>query len=184
MNSASDNVVLEPNKMTKFGDLQHPDYVRNILELWKQELPEVDASGIPLFVIANAVMLRFKAWQANMLASYGINLSDFQILSTLYLSPHGGLTPSELRTTLWLTPGGVTRTIKRLQETGLVEHQQSIVDRRMTHVGLTRQGKRTAREICAKVADFYRHATIDLSAANEKRIIDGMLLFLKKVNLE
>lgn len=183
MTSSTRCADLEPERVTELGDLQHPDYVKNILSLWKQELPNVDASGVPLFVIANAVMLRFKAWQAEMLSRHNINLSDFQILSTLYLSVHGILTPSELRTTLWLTPGGVTRSINRLYQVGLVEYQKNTLDRRVTHIRLTARGKRRAREICEKVADFYRHASAELSPAQQKKIIDGMLLFLKKVDI-
>lgn len=182
MTSAEKPEAPEAGTMTEFG-LLDPSYVRKILDLWQTGLPGIDATGIPMFVIANAVMLRFKAWQAEMFSTYGINLSDFQILSTLYLSPTGALTPSELRTTLWLTPGGVTRTIKRLHDLKLVEYRQSTTDKRTNPVRLTAPGKRKAREICEKVAAFYRTAIADLSPANQKKIIDGMLLFLREVDI-
>lgn len=162
-------------------DPQNPLFSETVLKLWNERLPDVDASGIPLFVLANAVMLRFKAWQAEVLTAYGINLSDFQILSTLYMTPSGELTSSELRTILWLTPGGMTRTIKRLVEAGLLETRTCDNDKRRSPVRLTRVGKRRAREISAKVARFYAEASAGLSSTKEKKIIEGMLLFLREV---
>lgn len=164
-------------------DPAHPEFSTTVRRLWGERLPEVDSSGLPLFVLANAVMLRFKAWQAEALSTYDINLSDFQILSTLFMAPDEALTASELRTILWLTPGGMTRTIKRLVDAGWLETHPCESDKRRSPVRLTALGKRRAREISRKVADFYAEAIASLSPGSERKIVEGMLLFLREVKL-
>lgn len=84
-----------------------------------------------------------------------ISLDDYGVLITLVGRPGMRLRMSELGARRMLTPSGITRTVMRLEERGLVRREADPQDGRATLAALTRHGLAALRR-----AQRVHHATV------------------------
>jgi DNA-binding MarR family transcriptional regulator len=72
---------------------------------------------------------------------FNSSLPRYDVLTALALAS-GGLTMSELATTLMVTKGNITGVVRRLKEDGLVKKVTSRADRRIQSVTISAKGRR------------------------------------------
>src|SRR5437879_6113037 len=73
---------------------------------------------------------------------YDLTLPWFEVLIRLARSPDGRLRMTDLAREVTLTPSGLTRSIDRMEEAGLVRRQTCQVDRRVFYAAITPKGRR------------------------------------------
>jgi len=118
------------------------DSVDVILQQWKRERPDLDASPMGIIGRISRLERKIDVKLGATFRKFGLERWSFDVLAALRRSgrPHR-LTPTELFKSLMLTSGAMTHRIDCLEELGLVERQEDPADRRGTLVALTRKGK-------------------------------------------
>lgn len=144
-------------------DPVRPDAVDAILEQWRRELPEVDATPMAVFGRIHRVFLRYQVHITEVFAAHGINAAAFDILAALrrhgapYRQTAGALAESSL-----ITSGGISLRVDRLEKAGLVTRERDDLDKRVVYVQLTPRGLELIERVTA--AHF----------ANEERLLIGL----------
>lgn len=138
------------------------DLVDQILQQWRTERPDLDAS--PIAVIgrisraSRAIDVRLK----ELYATFDLGEGDFDLLVTVRRSgPPYRLTPTQLGMRMMVTSGAVTKRVDRLAEVGLVRRVPS-EDGRSWPVELTDKGVALTQEAMAA------------HVANEDRILAAL----------
>ncbi|MBS1957765.1 MAG: MarR family transcriptional regulator [Cyanobacteria bacterium SZAS-4] len=99
-----------------------------------------------------------EAHAVSSIASLGISLTDFAVLEVLL---HKGALPvNTIGKKVLLTSGSITTAIDRLVQKGLVERLDSVSDRRVRMVSLTKEG---ARQIKIAFAEHQKHLELAVS---------------------
>jgi DNA-binding MarR family transcriptional regulator len=95
-------------------------------------------------------------------AGYGSTSSESAVLGALLL---GGpvLNPSDLTKLVVQSPGGLTKTLRRLEDAGHIRRRPDPADRRALLVVLTDQGRRAAERANDELRAYYDRLIIDLS---------------------
>ncbi|MBO9535192.1 MarR family transcriptional regulator [Herbaspirillum sp.] len=117
------------------------DAVDAILEQWRVERPDLDASPMgPIGRIKRCAMLLEQRLESGF-APFDLNLWEFDMLATLRRAgaPYR-LSPTELFSALMVTSGTMTHRLKRLETRELVERVPNEQDARSMLVQLTRKG--------------------------------------------
>jgi len=117
------------------------DWIDTIARGWQQEHPELDISDLPPLVRLARLGVLIEAFQHDVLEPFELTPSDYGVLATLRRSgrPYA-LNPSQLYSRLRRSSGGMTKILKRLEQSGLVERMPDPEDGRGTRVVLTRRG--------------------------------------------
>jgi MarR family 2-MHQ and catechol resistance regulon transcriptional repressor len=106
-----------------------------------------------------------------------ITATEFGILEALYHK--GPLLLGDLQKKILLSSGGVTYTVDRLAEKGLVERQDCPSDRRARYAVLTTRGTALMREVFPKHASEIERLLAGLSAREQ----DDAIALLRKLGL-
>src|SRR5947207_3372572 len=80
------------------------------------------------------------ALDAELLATHGLSLADYEVLAFLSEAPDRRLRMSDLAGRLRLSPSGLTRRLDGLVQAGHVEREACPSDRRSTYAALTNAG--------------------------------------------
>jgi DNA-binding MarR family transcriptional regulator len=104
-----------------------------------------DLRGIELeawinFLRAHAAVTR--QFNAELLATHGLTINDFDVLAQLSRAPEQALKRVDLAERVLLTPSGITRLLKGLEEADYVSNRPCAEDARVTYAVLTPKGKR------------------------------------------
>ena len=83
---------------------------------------------------------------ADLIASHGLTLHDYEVLVHLERAPGSRMRPSDLTDSVILTRSGVTRLLAGLEESGLVRREACEADRRVIYAVLTEPGHDKLRE--------------------------------------
>jgi DNA-binding MarR family transcriptional regulator len=96
-------------------------------------------------------------------AGYGSTSSESAVLGALLL---GGpvLNPSDLTKLVVQSPGGLTKTLRRLEDAGHIRRRPDPGDRRALLVVLTEKGRRAAERAEVELDSYYDHLLADVSA--------------------
>lgn len=117
------------------------DAVDLILEQWRRERPDLDASPMgPIGRIKRCAILLEQQLE-NVFSRFDLCSWEFDMLATLRRSgaPYC-LSPTALFSTLMVTSGTMTHRLKRLETRGLIVRTASQQDARSTLVQLTAEG--------------------------------------------
>jgi len=86
-------------------------------------------------------------------ARHALTPAEFDVLATLRNSPPPReLTPSELRASVVITSGGLTKVMQQLETRRLVNRSQQMIDQRVKPVKLTQAGKRLVEKAMTELA--------------------------------
>ena len=132
------------------------DPIDRMNEAWRRELPGLDPKALEIVgrVIVLAQHLE-KSVNAS-LAQHHLTLGQYDILATLRRNhPRGGLTPTQLLSSIMLSSGGLTSRLNRLEADGLIVRKPDPDDRRGVRVWLTARGRKL---IDAATATRFREA--------------------------
>ena len=107
-----------------------------------------------------------RSLSAELQAEHGLTLNDYEALLVLSHAEDGRLKRVELARSLMLTPSGVTRLLRGLEDAGLVERASCATDLRVTYARLTDDGREKLREasgghVASIRALFERHLAAD-----------------------
>jgi DNA-binding MarR family transcriptional regulator len=101
---------------------------------------------------AHAVTTR--QFSADLLAAHGLTLNDFDVLAQLDRAPEKALKRIDLSERVLLTPSGITRLLKGLEQAGYVANRPCAEDARVTYAVLTPEGeKKLAEARATHIAD-------------------------------
>jgi DNA-binding MarR family transcriptional regulator len=96
------------------------------------------------FLRAHAAVTR--QFNAELLATHGLTINDFDVLATLSRAPEQALKRVDLAESVLLTPSGITRLLKGLEEAGWVSNRPCAEDARVTYAVLTPEGTKKLEE--------------------------------------
>ncbi len=88
---------------------------------------------------AHAAMTR--AFNADLLASSAITVTDFEALRRLAAAEGGRMRRVDLAPTVGLTASGITRLLDGLEKAGLVRKEHCTSDARVTYAAITDEGR-------------------------------------------
>ncbi len=139
---------------------------------WEEEVPGLDGSLLP--VVARIPLLAAYHEQAyrRLLEPVGISATDYGALGTIRALGLGASTsPSDLVKFPVQTRAGMTRTLDRLENVGLVERSAHPHDRRRVSVELTERGAELAEAIYRAELDLMRDALAGLSVKEQQQLV-------------
>ena len=144
------------------------------LELLGSLAPYVDSrhrSTIEVLIWVFRTGRQVEAWLADTLATEGFDTSEYAALTALWLKgePHR-LAAGEIADRLVQTTGGTTKTIRRLEERGLVRRVADPDDGRRALIELTMAGLASARNTLDLVLDAFDLDIGDLDAAERSEL--------------
>jgi DNA-binding MarR family transcriptional regulator len=121
------------------------DSIDALLEEWRRERPDLDASPVAilgrLHRISARLHRRVEAW----LLPLGLTWESFSVILTLRRSgPPFALRPTDLYRESLLTSGAMTNRIARVEKRGLVRRRRDPHDGRVAVVELTERGRQLA----------------------------------------
>jgi MarR family 2-MHQ and catechol resistance regulon transcriptional repressor len=97
-----------------------------------------------------------------------LTLTEFGILEALYHK--GPLLLGDLQKKILLSSGGVTYTVDRLVERGLVERRECTTDRRARYAALTAKGEAMIARIFPAHAELIEETMSALSSAEQEKV--------------
>jgi DNA-binding MarR family transcriptional regulator len=104
---------------------------------------------------------------------FGTTLPRFDLMAALDRHP-GGLTMSELSSSMLVSNGNITAIVERLVEEALVERRQDEADRRVLHVALTPRGRRRFVAMAAVHESWIDAMMADLTEGDLDGLLDGL----------
>jgi MarR family transcriptional regulator, 2-MHQ and catechol-resistance regulon repressor len=133
--------------------------------------------ALKLFVVltrASTAVIRKLQFESNL---RDLTATEFGILEALYHK--GPMLLGDVQKKILLSSGGVTYTVDRLAEKGLVERRECPTDRRARYAALTSKGEALIEKIFPVQAELIEDTMSALSAREQDELIAG----LKKLGL-
>ena len=120
---------------------ENTDWIKDLLGAWQREYPAVETSALPPLVRLARLAVLIESFQAEVLEPFELTSSDYSVLAALRRSgrPYA-LNPSQLYSHLERSSGGMTKILKRLEQSGLVKRTPDPLDGRSSRVSLTPDG--------------------------------------------
>ena len=139
------------------------DGVDLILEQWRRERPDLDASAIGVIGRVSRLARELEQRLEPVYSEHGLEPGWHDVLATLRRTgPPYRLRPTEFSSALMLTSSGTTKRLDRLERAGLIARGPDPDDRRGTLITLTAAGR--------KLID----ATTEAHLENERRILSAL----------
>lgn len=126
---------------------------RELLKRLGDNWPGVTSSESDI-VIALARLNGITRTQTNrVIQDYELTPAAFEVLATLRsMAPLGNLTPTELYRSNFLSSGGLTKVLKKLEDEMLISTISSKNDMRSKKVRLTAKGRKLAEKITERIS--------------------------------
>ena len=80
-------------------------------------------------------------------STYGISLSDFDVLVSVYEAPEHTINMNSLKDSVLVTTSGLSRAVTRLKQRGWLEKESCQTDKRQVTLKLTNAGRDAFKEI-------------------------------------
>jgi DNA-binding MarR family transcriptional regulator len=147
------------------------DVVEQLLQDWRRERPELDASAMAVVGRILHLGRLLEAGANERLRAAGISYTDLDVLATLRRSgaPYR-LTPTALRKSVLLTSGAMTACLNRLEARGLLVRIAEDGDRRSLAAALTAAGIRLIDKAIVTRFEQAEEAVAGLSAAERAEL--------------
>lgn len=124
------------------------DAVDLMLEQWRRERPDVDASALAVFGRLHRSFNRYQDQLARLFVDFDLSISSFSVLAALRRQgPPYRCTAGQLADTSLVSTGGITQRVDRLEREGLVRRDRDPDDRRVVYVALTDKGLAIVDEV-------------------------------------
>jgi DNA-binding MarR family transcriptional regulator len=112
---------------------------------------------------------------ADLIASHGLTLSDYEVLLRLSQAPEQRLRRVDLAESVLLTQSGITRLLAGLEEAGLVERAACDTDRRVVYAQLTAAGDEKFRAAARTHLEGIRSLFADHFPQGDLESLAGLL---------
>lgn len=133
--------------------------------------------ALKLFVVLQRAINSVRARIQEKADLRGLTETEFGILEAVYHK--GPLLLGDVQRKILLSSGGVTYTIDRLAEKGLISRQECPTDRRARYAVLTEKGREVIEEIFPEHAELIEEVMSGLSAREQEEAT----LLLRKLGL-
>lgn len=166
----------EYSRRVRANDGGPRDDIDAVAETWRR-----DGLSEPLIAMLEVgkragriAMLLQQAVRAD-LAGLGLTYAEFEVLTVLRREgePYR-LRPSELTRSAFLTSGGTSNVLQRLQKAGYVEREANAGDARSRFVQLTAEGLRVTERGLAASADAHEEVMAGIPAADVRAAADAL----------
>lgn len=157
------------------------DLIDNLVQDWKKERPELDASG--MLVVGRILKLgkKLEKRMDEVLKDSPICYSDLDVLATLRRSGDPWeLSPKELMQSVLITSGAMTALLNRLEKQKLIYRKVDKKDSRIKRAGLTKKGIKIIDKV---IEDRFADADETVSSFNKSER-NTLANLLKKMNLD
>jgi DNA-binding MarR family transcriptional regulator len=156
------------------------DGVDLILEQWRRERPELDASPIGVIGRVSRLARELEQRLEPVYRAHGLEAGWYDVLATLRRAgPPYRLRPSEFTSALMLTSSGTTKRLDRLEQAGLITRGPDPEDRRGTLISLTAAGRELVDSVAEAHLENERGLLGALTEAEQRRLAD----LLRKLQL-
>jgi DNA-binding MarR family transcriptional regulator len=122
---------------------------------------------------AHAVTTR--RFNAELLAAHGLTINDFDVLAQLARAPEQALKRVDLSERVLLTPSGITRLLKGLEQAGYVSNRPCADDARVTYAVLTPKGQKKLVEARKTHVADVREVFSELFSQDELAVLAELL---------
>jgi len=150
-------------------------WIDDLSQAWEREYPGLDTSSFPPMVRLARLSVLIEGFQQAVLAPFELSSGDYGVLAALRRAGNPyELSPSKLYSRLQRSSGGMTKTLKRLEDQGLVKRAPDPTDGRGSRVSLTKEGL----DVQEQIFNAFLSATQDLLqplAATQLRETDRVL---------
>ncbi len=99
---------------------------------------------------------------------------EFHVILSVLASKGEQLSPTQLCDYTLQTPSGMTKTLRRLEEAGLISRFESAEDARFSMVRLTQAGRKLAGHLMEVTLSAYREAFKDVSARQFNAMVETL----------
>lgn len=151
------------------------DVVASGIRMWHDELPQLDTSGKEItgriIRLSEIILERMNG----VTHDFGLKYATYAILATLRA---GGepfeMTPKVLQSTLFVSSGGLSNQLARLEQSGLVQRLNDPSDGRGVRVRLTDEG----RELVDRIMPVQAGAEVDfirMLSGEEREVLARLL---------
>ena len=149
--------------------------MEDILQQNDANWPECAATSYPALLRLTQVNNIFIQIIKECVESYGLQSSDFNLLSSLRRnpSPHV-LSPTELYQSMLFSSGGLTKVLTRLEKEALIERCENPGDKRSKLVKLSQKGKLLVEEIMPVLHQREKRMVAALSSEDLTQL-DGLM---------
>lgn len=151
------------------------DHVDLMLEIWKQELPELDLATEGIVERIQKLQRYLDRAMNETLADFKLDRGEWWLLGALRRSgPPYRKSPGKLAEDIGLSSGAMTNRLDRLEEAGLIRRLPDPDDRRALQVELTDQGWQAWQDSVGAQArkEFLVASALD---PNEKEALNALL---------
>ncbi len=169
MSSSDSSQAPDP---VEFEKLEAQLRAGEIPECWRPLLAGGNPSILLIMMWAGRLARRVEAFYQQVLRPYGLQYSDYTVLSMLRFS--GPMSPKQLNAFLAITAGGLTKSIDRLERAKLARRSADPADGRGTLVTLTRKGERRFGEVFGDDLEAHRELFQDLRVSDQNRIATAL----------
>ena len=156
------------------------DEVDDIIDQWRRERPELDASPIGVIGRTSRLARALEQRLEPVYREHGLEAGWHDVLATLRRQgPPYRLRPSEFTGALMLTSSGTTKRLDRLEQAGLIAREPDPEDRRGTLITLTAAGRKLIDDVMEAHLANERRLLAALTDAEQRRLAD----LLRKLRL-
>jgi DNA-binding MarR family transcriptional regulator len=149
------------------------DGVDRILEQWRSERPDLDASPIGVIGRISRLARELEQRLEPVYREHGLEPGWHDVLATLRRGgPPYRLRPTELTSALMLTSSGTTKRLDRLERAGLIARTPDPGDRRGTLITLTEAGRELIDAVTEAHLENERRLLASLGEAEQRRLGD------------
>ena len=145
---------------------------------WSDVLPGIDGDVTIGLVALSRVARLWESTLERHAREHGLLASELRLLTALLLATTDHLSISRLNDAVVITPGGLTKAVKRLTEIAYVTKQTDPADRRGVLVRLTPMGRRRTTALLRAVAGEFEQQTAGLDPAARARLNESLLALL------
>lgn len=142
---------------------------------WRRERPDLDIEAMsPVTrILAAATLTRRIGEQVAM--TEGLSFGEYEVLAVLRRSPDGApVKPSPLAQRIFISPGGLTNRLDRLEDARMINRRRDPADGRSSLVTLTAKGRRTVDAVFEKLAASGADTFSVLSPSETKVLVDAL----------
>ncbi len=153
-----------------------PDLIAGIVDQWKETAVEPLPSLMGTEIIGRIVRMNSLVSRKidENLATFQLNVGEFDLLAVLLREPTHALTPSEIQSLILISSGGLSNRMTRLESRGLIERLPDPRDRRGVIVSLTPSGK-SLIETVAPTHLAIENASIEMLSFDEQLLLKNLL---------
>ncbi|MEU4152901.1 MarR family winged helix-turn-helix transcriptional regulator [Streptomyces sp. NPDC026659] len=153
------------------------DTVASVVGQWRAVHPGLDTGPMEVIGRINRCAALLQQAEDAPLRRAGLSRAEFDLLGALRRTGHE-LTPGELARETFSSGAAVTKRLKRLTETGLVERRTDTRDRRVAHLRLTDAGRDLVDGILPEQLAYEKAVLSALAAEGQEELSDLLAVLL------